>query len=110
MTNDDLILPKNPTLKDYQEYVDKMEHVRGFTEGTILQRCLQLVEEVGELCKSIRKAEGMQIDSENSRFGELEHEMADVMLFLCAIANRYNVNLEDAFREKEELNKKRTWK
>jgi hypothetical protein len=28
---------------------------------------------------------------------------------LCSIANRFDVNLEQAFRDKEEINKKRKW-
>lgn len=37
-------------------------------------------------------------------------ELADLIIYLCAIANRYEIDLEQAFREKEEINKERTWK
>ena len=39
----------------------------------------------------------------------MAHELADVFNYLLDIANYFNVDLEEAFREKEELNKKRTW-
>lgn len=68
-----------------------------------------LGEEIGELFKAIRKAEKMRIDG-NSHVGKIEEEMADIMIYLCSIANRCNIDLEKAFRDKEEVNKARTWK
>jgi len=50
-----LFLKNQPTLKDFQKYVYQMEIDRGFTEQNILQKCLMLGEEVGELFKAIRK-------------------------------------------------------
>lgn len=32
-----------------------------------------------------------------------------LFIYLCAIANRYNVDLEKAFLAKEAKNKQRTW-
>jgi NTP pyrophosphatase (non-canonical NTP hydrolase) len=40
----------------------------------------------------------------------VEEELADIIIYLSSIANRYNINLETAFRNKEEINKKREWK
>ncbi len=108
-TNSDLHLPDNPTLADFQQYVIDLEEARGFTGQSILQRCLMLGEEVGELFKSIRKSSGFEVDK-NSKFGSISEELADCFIFLCSIANEYGIDLEEAFREKEEVNKKRTWK
>lgn len=102
-------LKQNPTLKDFQDYVVKLEEERGFTEQTVLQRSLLLGEEVGELFKAIRKSEQMGVD-QKSIIGSVDEELADVLIFLCSIANRFNIDLEKAFREKEEINKKRVWK
>ena len=44
---------------------------------------------------------------------DLEHvkeELADVFIYLCSLANMHNIDLEEAFREKEEKNKSRVWK
>ena len=101
-------LNQNPTLSDYQRYVRELEDERGFTDQGVLQKCLMLGEEVGELFKAIRKIENIKIDH-NSKFGTVEEELADVLIFLCSIANRHNIDLEKAFREKEEVNKKRVW-
>jgi NTP pyrophosphatase (non-canonical NTP hydrolase) len=102
-------LKQNPTLKDFQDYVTQLEEERGFTGQTILQKSLLLGEEVGELFKAIRKSENMSIDRK-STIGSVDEELADVLIFVCSIANRFGIDLEKAFREKEEINKKRVWK
>lgn len=42
-------------LNDLQCYVAEMEEERGFSHCDVVQRCLQLGEEVGELFKAVRK-------------------------------------------------------
>ena len=108
-TNNDLNLPQNPTLSDFHKYVEDMEEARGFAEQTVLHKCLQLGEEIGELFKAIRKAEGVTLES-NSKIKEIPEEIADVFIFILSIANKYGIDLEQAFRDKEERNKKREWK
>ena len=66
-------------------------------------------EEVGELFKAIRKTENISTDA-NSKTFHIGEELADILIYVCAIANRYGINLEEAFRKKEEINKKRVWK
>ena len=101
-------LKQNPTLKDFQNYVTQLEKERGFTDQTVLQRSLLLGEEVGELFKAIRKSQNIGVD-QKSTIGSVDEELADVLIFVCSIANRFGIDLEKAFREKEEINKKRTW-
>lgn len=103
-----LHLKQNPTLSDIQQYVRDLEKDRGFTNVTMTQNCLLLGEEVGELFKAIRKSEKMRIDR-NSKIGTVEEEIADIIIFLCSIANRLDINIEQAFRDKEEINKQRSW-
>lgn len=97
------------SLKNLQVYVNELEHERGFIDQTVLEKCLLLGEEVGELFKAIRKSENISTDK-NSTIFHVGEELADVLIYLCAIANRYDIDLEDAFRKKEEINKKRIWK
>jgi len=106
--NDDLILPAQPTLADFHDYTKKLEIVREFKDERLIDKCLLLGEEIGELFKAVRKLQGIKIDR-NSKFGTIKEELADIFLYLLAIANRCNINLEEAFREKEEINKKRQW-
>lgn len=96
------------SLADYQAYVQALELERGFSDQDVLQKCLLLGEEVGELFRAIRKAQGMVVD-ETAKIGGAADEMADVLILLCAIANRCGVDLEQAFRDKEEINKRRRW-
>ena len=103
-----LYLQEKPTLQNFQKYVTELEKERGFLEQNVLQKCLMLGEEVGELFKAVRKQQNIKIDN-NSKIGTIDEELADILIFVCSIANRYAIDLEKAFREKEEINKKRTW-
>ena len=102
-------LKNNPTLENFQQYVSELETERGFASQTVIDKCLLLGEEVGELFKAVRKTEGLLIDS-NSSFSEIGDELTDIFIYLCAIANRKGIDLETTFRAKEEKNKTRTWK
>ncbi len=95
-------------LADYQAYVIEMERERGFEQQRPIDKCLLLGEEVGELFKAVRKAEGLAVDPD-SKFGPIAEEMADILIVLCSIANRYGVDLEQAFLDKEARNKTRRW-
>jgi NTP pyrophosphatase (non-canonical NTP hydrolase) len=103
-----LFLKEQATLVDYQNYVKQLEDERGFSEQNVIQKCLMLGEEIGELFKAIRKKENIKIDH-NSKFGAVDEELADILIYVCAIANRCDIDLEKAFRDKEEVNKKRIW-
>ena len=101
-------LKTNPQLKDIQQYVKDLEEERGFSQEEVIKKCLLLGEEIGELFKAIRKEEKLKLDS-HSKIGNIKEELADIIIYICAIANRYNIDLEDAFRNKEEQTKKRKW-
>jgi NTP pyrophosphatase (non-canonical NTP hydrolase) len=80
--------------------IDKKVNVEHNLENTILH----LIEEVGELIAEIGKVKyrNQNIDMEN-----LKDEIADVILFLCKIANIYNINIQDAINKKFEKLEKR---
>ena len=103
-------LKPEPTLADYQQYVIELEEERGFSDQTVLMKTLMLGEEMGELFKAIRKQQAIKIDHASAKVGDIDEELADMFIFLCSIANRYGIDLEEAFRSKEEINKKRVWK
>lgn len=103
-----LNLKENPTLTDYQEYVRKMVVERGFDKETTPELFMLLIEECGEMAKAARKSIGIRSDEQSKKYN-LGHEAADVFIYLLDICNYYGVNLEKAFREKEEINKKRSW-
>ena len=103
-----LKLSNNPRLSDFQKYVEELEIERGFSDQSAKDKCLLLGEEIGELFKAVRKSEGLKIDK-TSDFGNISEELADILIYLCSIANRYQIDLEKAFREKEKINKRRVW-
>jgi len=102
------VLKAEPTLKDYQRYVRDLEQERGFADQDVIAKCLMLGEEVGELFKAVRKARGVKIDA-NSAVTSVSEELADIFIFICSIANKFEVDLEDAFRDKEKINAGRVW-
>lgn len=102
-------LKEKPCLNDFQQYVRELEVERGFADQNVLQKCLMLGEEVGELFKAVRKQEKIAIDVK-SKIGMVSEELVDILIYMFAIANRYDICLEDAFRAKEEVNKNRQWK
>ena len=97
------------TLKNLQKYVTELEIERGFINQTTIEKCLLMGEEMGELFKAIRKAEKISTD-QNSETFHVGDELADILIYICAIANRSGIDMEEAFRRKEEINKKRVWR
>lgn len=103
-----LILKPNPTLKDFQTYVADMVVERGFDKETVSNIFMLLLEECGEFAKAARKTQSIKTDATSEQF-HIAHEAADVFIYLLDLCNNLNIDLETAFREKEEINKTRTW-
>ena len=105
-----LTLPPKPTLQDYQALIKNLEQERGWAEHSLMRKCFGLGEEMGELFKAIRKSEkiGIEVGKEhvNESVGE---ELADCLIYLLAIANRLDIDFEEAFRAKHAKNLERVW-
>ena len=104
-----LHLKKAPTLGDFQRYVARMVKERGFEKETVPELFMLFLEECGEMAKAARNAAKLHSDESSEHF-ELAHEAADVFIYLLDICNYFSIDLEQAFRAKEEINKKRTWR
>ena len=105
-----LELKKEPTLKDFQEYVAQMKQERGFNTSDKFYECCLFAEECGEVISAIRKNSKSGSIGTGSKAGNIAEELADVLIYLCSLANMHDIDLEQAFREKEEKTKQRTWK
>jgi len=108
-----LFLKKQPTLKDFQQYVRDLVEERGFENDNIPEIFMLLSEEIGEMAKAARKRINMKTNmktDDNSHKPDLELEIADVFIYVLDICNHFDVDLEKAFRDKEEINKKRVWR
>lgn len=102
-------LKEHPTLADLQRYVAEMVEERGFVKESLPEVFMLFLEECGEMAKAARKTQGMKIDAASQQH-RLDHEIADVFIYLLDICNKTGVDLEKALRDKEEINGKRTWK
>lgn len=101
-------LPKNPTIQDFQKLIRQLVLERGFERETVPEVFTLMVEEVGELAKAIRKANGQKTGA-HSKSHNVEEELADVFWLLLDLSNRLDVDLEAAFRAKEEIHKQREY-
>jgi NTP pyrophosphatase (non-canonical NTP hydrolase) len=99
-------LPEHPTLKDLQQYMDEVCKERGWTKDTYAEKFLLFSE---ELAKAMRKATGLYQEKAKQKHIELAEEFADVLSYLLDLANYFSVDLEQAFREKEQINRNRIW-
>lgn len=85
------------TFRDFQKHIhDKYydtDHARG-TAGTFMW----LVEEVGELATALHKSVGEGGDTSGD--DDPAGEFADVLAWLCTLANINGVDLEQAIRDK----------
>lgn len=95
-------------LSDYQKLIKKLVVERGFDKETVPEVFTLLVEEVGELAKAIRKANGQKVDKAR-RQHDVEEELADVFWLLIDLSNRLDVDLAKAFEAKEKVNRQRKW-
>lgn len=104
-----LSLKANPTLKDLQDYVAQAVKERGFDKDNVEQRFMLLLEEVGEFAKAARGHAGIRF-ADDTKTKELADEAGDVLIVLLGLCNMLDIDLEKAFRDKEEHNKTRTWR
>ena len=104
-------LNENNTLQEVQQYIREVIKIRGFAEQEIEKTMLLLLEEVGELAKSIRKnATSMSTDiNKQYNYDSIESEVADVFIVLNSVCNKLGINLYKAVKDKEEENIKREW-
>ncbi|MEG3789324.1 MazG nucleotide pyrophosphohydrolase domain-containing protein [Lysobacter sp. CCNWLW3] len=102
------MITREAPLHALQEHVALTEIKRGFHAQSTTEKCLLLGEEIGELFKAVRKTSGLAVDPE-SEVKDVAYELADILNYPLAIANRYQIDLGEAFVAKEQLNGARTW-
>ena len=106
------VLGESASLKQIQEYIEKVVELRGFANQPVQETVLLLLEEMGELAKAVRKtATRMSVDADKMyNYDTVESEAADVFFVLAALCNQLNVNLFEALKEKEKINCERNWR
>lgn len=108
-----ITLPEKATMKDFQQYIHALESHHGWLTVDLVHNCFLMGEEVGELFKAVRKYNKLfdehgatPTDAAKAHVAE---EIVDVLNYLLAIANRLDIDVEQAFREKNAKNQQRTW-
>jgi len=97
-------------LSEMQHDVKIFSEEKGFSKSSIEQRTLFLVTEIGEVVRELLHV-SYHPDAENihevkQRIGL---EMYDVIWNLCDLANKLDIDLEEASQRKIDINKTRTW-
>lgn len=95
----------NLTIRKMQKYL-KEKYTRTKPEDikNTQRYFLKLIEEIGELSEAIRMNQRME---KNNIKGTIEEELSDVLYYILMIANTYDIDLDNCFRIKEELNRAR---
>ena len=95
-------------LADLQQAISEVRAERGFytDPGKIM---VLPTEEIGEVASQVRKIWSTNHDDFDK--GRLEEEIADVFVLLTALANRFDIDIEQAVDRKFfEKDSKRTWR
>lgn len=85
------------TFRDFQEHIRQKYHATDSARGTA-GTFMWLVEEVGELATALHKSAGEGGDTSGD--DDPAGEFADVLAWLCTLANINDVDLEQAIRDK----------
>lgn len=91
------------SVSELQKTICKIRTDRNL-ETSILQLCLGLGEETGELFKAIRERECFSIHQNTERYS-VPDELGDCFIFLCAIAEWYGLDIEEVVLAKLEKDK-----
>ncbi|WP_338791343.1 MazG nucleotide pyrophosphohydrolase domain-containing protein [Bernardetia sp. Wsw4-3y2] len=109
-------LPQTNDLKDFQTYIKELCVERGWDKNSPSQLFLLLTEEIGEVAKAIRNHTNLHTqktqDTEEKQQKtkvELASELADVLNYLLDISNHFDIDLAQAFLDKNKENENREW-
>ncbi len=97
-------LPEGPDLQGYQRFVRELVDHRDFTKDRN-EVFILMVEEVGEIAKELRRSWKKPAEAKE-RIGS---EIADVFMYLCDVANHFDVDIDEEVRKKAKVNEGRSW-
>lgn len=100
-------MKKDLTIKKLQNYIKSKDHDPKLKHAYFMK----LVEEVGEVGRVIMKNDfkggKFRLTHTGNIKDTLEEELYDVIYYVVALANVYDIDLEKCFYLKEEINKKK---
>lgn len=86
------------TVKYLQNYIKQKD----YHPELLKDYFFKLSEEVGELSRAMRK--GLKAPNNEEIKGTIDEELWDVIYYAMAIANLYDIDLEQLIKTKEEMN------
>lgn len=89
------------TIKYLQHYIKQKD----YNPELLKDYFLKLSEEVGELSRAMRK--GLKAPNTKDIKGTIDEEVWDVIYYAIAIANIYDIDLEQVIKTKSEMNQSR---
>ena len=89
------------TVKYLQNFIRQKDH----NPELLKDYFLKLTEEVGELSRAMRK--GLKAQNSEDIKGTIDEEIWDVIYYAIAIANIYDIDLEQVIKTKSEMNQSR---
>jgi len=108
-----ITLPQPARMKDYQDYIHALEKQHGWLSVDLVHNCFLMGEEVGELFKAVRKYNKLfdehATTPSDAAKANVAEEIVDVFNYLLAIANRLEIDVEQAFKDKNGKNQTRVW-
>lgn len=94
-------MDRKTSIKYLQEYIKEKDYNPELKKDYFLK----LSEEVGELAKAMRK--GVLYKDNDSIKGTIDEELWDVMYYILALANCYDIDLESTINVKEDINNRK---
>lgn len=101
--------PEIAELTALQAYQANVCRQRGWDQASDLEVFLLFTEEVGELAKAIRRRRSLFDQPGPTQEDNVSEELADVFSYLLDLSQRLGVDLETAYRTKEDVNRAREW-
>jgi NTP pyrophosphatase (non-canonical NTP hydrolase) len=99
---------QNATLTAFQRYIAEIMKERGFDDETVSQKFMLLLEEAGEFAQAARQNASLaQATDRNAE--SVGDAAADVFAILLDICNQLDIDLEQAFIQREHKNQTRAW-
>ena len=87
------------------KYLQNFIRQKDYNPELLKDYFLKLTEEVGELSRAMRK--GLKAQNTEDIKGTIDEEIWDVIYYAIAIANLYDIDLEQVIKTKSEMNQSR---
>lgn len=109
----EITLRPGASMAEYQRYIHELEALKGWLDVDLVHNCFLMGEEMGELFQAIRRLLKVYPQQDKAPPADpkraVAEEIVDVFNYLIALANRLDIDLEAAFRDKNAENQGRSW-